>query len=274
MTKTKQITPLAPWLAAGIFFSSLFFLFLSSTGCAQQERPKGEWISLFNGKDLDGWTPKFSGHPVGENVKNTFRVEDGVLKVCYNAWDQFDNVFGHLFYKDSFSHYRLRMEYRFVGDQVPGAPGWAFRNNGIMIHCQDPQSMALEQNFPVSIEMQLLGGDGEHERPTGNLCTPGTNVVINGDLIMKHCINSTSPTFHGDQWVTAEVEVHGDSLIRHYINGELVLQYEKPQLDARDPDAKRLIKDGDLTLNKGRIALQAESHPTEFRNIELLVLEE
>ncbi len=239
-----------------------------------QEAQEPQWISLFDGETLNGWTPKFTHHELGENYKNTFRVKDGLLQVNYDNWESFDGAFGHLFYKDKFSHYKLRLEYRFVGVQVEGGPSWAFRNNGIMIHCQDPKTMDVEQQFPVSVEVQLLGGNGEDERTTGNVCTPGTNIVLNGDLELQHCINSTSQTYHGDQWVTAEVEVHGNGKIRHYINGELVLEYEKPQLDERDADAQKLLVTEPKMLSEGYISLQAESHPTEFRNIELLVLDE
>jgi len=239
-----------------------------------KDTTKEEWISLFNGENLDGWTAKFKGHELGVNYKNTFQVSDGVIRVSYDEWDSFDETFGHLFYDESFSHYRLRLEYRFLGDQVPGGPNWAFRNSGIMIHCQDPQTMAVDQNFPVCIEVQLLGGNGEDERRTGNLCTPGTNVVLNGELEMQHCINSTSETYHGDQWVKAEVEVHGNGMIRHLINDQVVIEYEKPQLDERDADAAKLIKDGNLMISEGYISLQAESHPVEFRSIRIMPLEE
>lgn len=232
------------------------------------------WISLFNGKDLTGWTPKITGYDLGDNHANTFRVEDGILKVSYDQYKAFDGKFGHLFYKDKFSHYRLRIEYRFVGQQAPGGPGWAFRNSGAMLHCQAPETMRKEQEFPVSIEVQFLGGNGRDERSTGNLCTPGTNVVMNGKLFTPHCTSSRSKTYHGDQWVTAEVEVHGSGDVRHYINGELVLQYQEPQLDERDADAKRLIVDGNKMLDAGYISLQAESHPVEFRRVEILPLRE
>lgn len=268
MRRTKTATLFSIMLLVS---TSLFLI-----NCAPKEdNPQvGKWFSLFNGKDLTGWTPKFTGQELGVNFRNTFRVEDGVLKVSYDNWEKFDKVFGHLFYKDSFSHYRLRLEYRFVGEQIEGGPGWAFRNNGIMIHGQDPATMALDQNFPVSIEVQLLGGNGVDERPTGNLCTPGTNVVMNGELVKRHCTNSNSKTFHGEQWVQAEVEVHGDGIIRHFINGEMVMEYEKPQYDETDETAKPLIKDGNLLISSGTISLQAETHPTEFRNIEIMLLEE
>jgi len=249
---------------------------LCAAGCAigKDVPAESRWISLFNGKDLKGWTPKITGYDLGVNYGNTFRVEDGVLKVAYDQYDKFGGRFGHLFYKTAFSRYRLRLQYRFVGDQTPGGPGWAFRNSGIMVHCQAPQSMSKGQDFPVSIEVQLLGGNGTDERPTGNLCSPGTHVVMNDRLIVQHCVNSRSKTYHGDQWVTAEVEVHGNGVIKHLINGEVVLEYEQPQLDEKDADAKKLIKDGDTMLHEGYISLQAESHAVEFRKVEILPLEQ
>ena len=240
----------------------------------QEEDEKDKWISLFNGKDLKGWTPKFAGSKLGENYKNTFRVEDGVLKASYDQYEQFNGEFGHLFYALPFSYYIFRAEYRFTGEQVKGGPGWAFRNSGVMIHCQDPNTMAKDQSFPVSIEVQLLGGDGKNDRTTGNLCTPGTNVVMNDKLVTDHCITSKSKTYHGDQWVKVEIEVHGSGIIRHKINGQTVMEYQKPQLDERDADAKKLIQDGKLMLSEGYISLQAESHPVEFRKVEILPQEE
>lgn len=238
---------------------------------------KDVWRPLFNGKDLEGWTPKIRGYKLGDNYANTFRVENGVLKVVYepDKYPKFDNRFGHLFYKEKFSHYRLRVEYRFTGEQCPGGPGWAFRNSGIMLHCQAPETMGVDQPFPVSIEVQLLGGRGSGVRPTANLCTPGTHVVMAGKLFTPHCTDSRSKTYHGDQWVSVEVEVHGSGTIRHYVEGELVLEYEKPQLDDSDADAKKLLQAGaDRLLREGYIALQSESHPVEFRKVEILLLHE
>lgn len=241
----------------------------------------GEWIQLFNGKDLTGWTPKIRGHELGVNYGDTFRVQDGLLTVSYDQYKPEDFLsmdgknrkdwekFGHLFYKDSFSHYLLRVEYRFTGDQVENGPGWAFRNNGLMLHGQDPAKMGLNQKFPVSIEVQLLGAGETGERSTLNLCTPGTNVVMDGKLIKRHCTSSNSPSFRGDQWVTVEIEVRGNEVIRHWVDGKVVLEYTKPQLDERDAEARPLIVDGNLMLESGTISLQSESHSTQFRKIEL-----
>lgn len=234
----------------------------------------GEWIQLFNGKDLTGWTPKIRGYPAGENWGDTFRVESGVLKVAYDKYKKFEGKFGHLFYNTEYSNYVLRIEYRFVGEQVAGGPPWALRNSGVMIHGQKPSTMAVDQNFPVSIEVQFLGGNGKDERTTVNLCTPGTHVVMNGKLVTQHCNNSKSKTYHGDQWVTVEVEVHGNKLIRHLIDGQEVLSYEQPQLDDTDADGKKLLATQDRQLDHGTISLQSESHPIEFRKVELRRLAE
>jgi hypothetical protein len=234
---------------------------------------KKEWIKLFNGRDLTGWDVKIAGYDLNDNFGDTFRVENGVMKVGYEKYDKFNNRFGHIFYKDKFSYYLIAVEYRFVGDQAPGGAGWATRNSGIMVHCQSAKSMGKNQDFPISIEVQLLGGLGKGERTTANLCTPGTNVVINGKLFTTHCVNSTSKTYDGDQWVRVEVEVLGDTSVRHMIDGKTVLEYQQPQIGGGnvagfDPAVK---KDGTL-LSEGYISLQSESHPIEFRKVELLNL--
>jgi hypothetical protein len=261
----------AMWLRGLVSFCVLLVL-TTLPAVAEDENADGEWIALFNGKDLAGWTPKIRGYDAGENFGNTFRMEDGILKVSYDKYDQFNETFGHLFYKDSFSHYVIRAEYRFTGEQCPGGPGWAVRNSGLMLHGQTPESMAKDQRFPVSIEVQLLGGSGSGNRTTANLCTPGTHVEMDGELIKRHCTNSKSKTFHGDQWVTVEVEVKGSETITHKINGETVMSYAKPQLDDADADAKKLIQGDNLLLERGTISLQSESHPVEFRKVELKVL--
>ncbi len=254
--------------------SAILLLIVAVFVSCQPKKQKNEgWIQLFNGKDLNDWKIKITGFPLNENYGNTFRVEDSLLKVRYDQYEKFDGKFGHIFYKHPYSHYRIRVEYRFVGDQCPEGPGWAFRNSGIMIHGQSAESMEVEQDFPVSIEVQLLGGNGKDDRSTLNLCTPGTNVVYNDTLWTQHCTNSSSKTYHGDQWVTVEVEVRGDSIIKHIVDGQTVLEYSKPQLDPRDPSFQKLLPaDKNILLSKGSISLQAESHPVDFRKVELLNL--
>ena len=240
-------------------------------------QPKEEeienWIPLFNGKDLSNWTPKFVGYEAGENYKNTFRVEDGILRVSYSEYDSFNYEFGHLFTERSFSNYRLRAEYRFVSEPIKNAPEWAFRNNGFMLHAQSAASMLLNQNFPVSLEAQPLGGRAEGERPTMNLCTPGTNVILGDSLHTVHCVNSTSRTYRDDQWISVEMIVYGDSVFHHLVEGDTVLTYYKPTIGGdflADVDTSLFTMGA--PLREGYIAIQAESHDTEFRKIELLEL--
>ena len=260
------------YLLLCLFLAGLLFSCSSSRKLSSQPE---EWLPLFNGKNLDGWIPKIKGYAVGENYASTFRVEGGILKVSYDKYTgDFDSRFGHLFYEKPFSYYRLRTTYRFVGEQAPGGPEWARRNSGLMIHGQTAESMGLNQDFPISIEVQLLGGTGEGERPTANLCTPGTHVEMDGKLFTDHCVSSSSKTYNGDQWVTVEVLVLGDSLIQHYVEGDTVLAYSKPQVgggvvNGFDPSVK---PDG-TPLTGGTISLQSESHPVEFQSVELLNLE-
>src|SRR5438128_11318208 len=245
---------------------------------AQRNDPnQKEWLQLFNGRDLNDWAIKFAHHDLGENVNNTFRVEDGLLKIRYDKWTTFDGEFGHIFYKQPFSYYLLAAEYRFVGDQLPAASqlAWARRNNGLMLHCPDPKTMLKDQDFPISIEVQLLGGlsDGK-PRPTANVCTPGTHIVLNGKLHTPHCTPSTAKTYDGDQWVRVEALVHGDELIRHMIDGQTVLEYSKPQIGGgqASPTDPAVKVDG-TPLTGGYIALQAESAPTDCRKVQLRNLE-
>jgi len=230
-------------------------------------------VPLFNGQDLSGWRVKIRGHALDDNYGNTFRVEEGVMKVSYDAYEDFSAQYGHIFYEKPYSSYHLRVEYRFTGEQAPGGEGWAWRNSGIMVHGQSPESMLLDQDFPVSIEVQLLGGPEEGERSTANLCTPGTHVVMDDTLLVHHCLNSSSETYRGDQWVAVEVQVYADSLIRHIVEGDTVLEYTQPQIGGGSvaPVDSTVKVDGTL-LRSGTISLQSESHPVEFRKVEILDL--
>ncbi|MBX2945601.1 MAG: DUF1080 domain-containing protein [Cyclobacteriaceae bacterium] len=246
----------------------IVLVFTIVSGCTKKTETEDTWMQLFNGKDLAGWIPKISGYETDVNFNNTFRVEDGILKVSYSEYDSFRREFGHLFYKDEFSHYRLRIEYRFTGEQVPGGPRWAIMNSGVMVHGQRPETMGIDQDFPVSLEAQFLAGTPEWKRSTGNLCTPGTHVYLADTLTKQHCINSTSKTYMLNEWVTAEVIAYGDSLLHHVINGDTVITYTRPVIG---DDSYKTANDG-APLKRGTISLQSESHPVEFRKVELMVL--
>lgn len=251
---------------------SLFFIaFLLTANLAFAQ--KG-WINLFNGKDLKDWNIKIAKHDYNENFENTFYVEDGLLKVKYDGYENFNQQYGHIFYKTPFSYYLLKIEYRFTGAQAKGGEGWAIRNSGVMLHAQAPHTMLKNQDFPISLEAQFLGGNGTDLRPTGNVCTPGTTVEVKDQLFKPHCLNSTSKTYHGDQWVTSEILVLGDEMIKHMINGDTVLTYSKPKIgggNVANFDPK--IKEDGKALTSGYIALQSESHPVEFRTVKLFNLQ-
>lgn len=235
------------------------------------------WVKLFNGKDLSGWTPKIAGHALGENPHGTFRAEDGIIKVSYEGYPKFDSQFGHLYTNLAYSHYILRLEYRFEGKPMADAPGYVNLNSGVMFHSQPPQSMAIRQNFPASLEFQFLADEGKGTRPTGNVCTPGTHIEMNGKLITRHIVESSAPTIPPSEWVKIELEVRGNEEVIHRVNGVVVLRYQKPRLDpsCRIVPAQPLLDVGaPLSLSSGHIALQAEGQGIWFRNIELQQLAE
>ena len=250
----------------------------TSGGGASRDPDARQWVQMFNGRDLNDWQIKFAKHPLGENFRNTFRVVDGLLEVRYDQWPSFDGEFGHIFYKRPYSYYVVAAEYRFVGGQVPGAGpslAWAKRNNGIMVAGQSAESMGLNQDFPASLEVQLLGGltDGK-ARTTGNLCTPGTNVHFGDTLITRHCTNSVSKTYDGDQWVRVEAMVLGDSIVKHIVNGDTVMTYRKPEMgggNASNMQPGVMVPGKAITI--GSISLQAETAEIDFRKVELLDLE-
>ena len=255
--------------------SILFSLSLINHAFAKPETNDG-WISLFNGKDLQGWTPKISGHPCGENALNTFRVEEGMIKVSYDDYKKFDKQYGHLFTNIAYSHYILRMEYRFSGKMMADAPTYVNLNSGVMVHAQSPQSMNFIQGFPSSMEFQFLADEGKGARSTGNMCSPGTHMMMDGKLVTQHIVESSAPTFPAEEWVKIEIEVHGNEQIIHRVNGKEVLRYQHPQLDpeCRTAPAIELLNAGaNKMLSYGHIALQAEGQPVWFRNIAIKSLE-
>lgn len=263
------------------YLVGFFILLLFATGKVQaqtQDTGKEEWVHLFNGKNLNDWIIKIAKYDLNDNYKNTFKVENGIMRINYDEYEKFEGAFGHIYYKQPFSYYKLLVEYRFTGKQIQGGAIWNNRNSGVMIHSQPPQTMSLNQSFPVSLEVQLLGGlsDGK-ARPTVNLCTPGTMIEMDGKLTTEHCINSKSKTYDGDQWVKIEVIVLGDSLIQHIASDEVVLEYSKPRVGEVGASKSYFLdkwgaQNEGLLLTGGYIALQAESHPVEFRKVDLLNL--
>lgn len=235
-----------------------------------KQNVKGKWAPLFNGKNLDGWTIKISGYKLGENFGNTFRVQDGILSIRYDQYDSFRNMFGALYYNKKLKNYRLKVEYRFVGETTVGAPSWGFRDSGVQYHCQAPASLEVNQPFPVCLEYNLHGGNGKEERPVGEICASGTTVEINGKSNSSFCTPAAvKRTFHGDQWVTLEIDVQGNK-IKHYVNGEEILAFENPKYNPQHELGKTFIKGTDAAVKDGYISLQSNSHPIDFRKIELM----
>jgi len=254
--------------SAAVLLVAGLMLAASAPTRAASEEP---WRPIFDGRTLAGWTPKIAGHPLGDNYRDTFIVRDGAIRVSYAGYDKFANQFGHLFYKAPFKAYRLRLSYRVLEPSLPDTPAWAHSNSGVMFYGQAPETMTLNQQFPVSVEFQILGQDGEGARPTGSVCTPGTNVVIDGATAKAHCTVSTGPTIPNGTWTRLELEVHPDGEVIQRINGADVMHYRQVELDPRDPDAQPLIakRGGALALTDGYVSLQSEGHPIEFKDIEV-----
>ncbi|MDT0687851.1 3-keto-disaccharide hydrolase [Autumnicola psychrophila] len=252
----------------------LLMIFITAAN-GQVSDSESDWIPLFNGENLDGWTVKIAGHPMNENINKTFYAEDSILKVSYEGYKNFDMQFGHIFTDIAYSNYIFRVDYKIIGLGMPDAPHWTNFNSGVMIHAQSPQSMRIEQGFPVSIEGQFLSEGATAGTQTGNAVTPGTNIVMDGKHITEHIINSNSELFPLDTWVRFEVEVHGNKEVIYRVNGKEVMRFAEPQLDDTDNDAKHLLDLGaNKSLNQGYIALQAEGQPIWFKNIKIKVLEE
>ena len=209
---------------------------------------------------------KIHHYKAGENFGNTFRVSDNMIQVRYDQYGEFNDRFGHLYYKTPFSRFHLSLEYHFTGQLQPGAPDYTLLNSGVMFHSQDPREMPVEQNWPISVEMQFLAGLGDgNPRPTGNMCSPGTEIVYEGKTYDGHCLNSSSKTYSRDEWVKAELIVWGDSLITHLINGDTVLQYSKPSIGGgvvSGYDSTVFIAGQPLT--SGYIGLESEGQPIDF----------
>lgn len=250
-------------------------LAVCAAACSSMPQRGEGWQSLFDGKTLTGWTPKIRGFPLGENYRDTFRVKDGAIAVSYDRYDQFGERFGHLFYaKPLTGAWKLRLEYRFSPDHPADTPRWAIANSGIMIFGQDPKTMAVDDSFPVSVEAQLLGPAPGQERFNGNMCSPGTHVVIDGKLETTHCINSTYPADPNGQWIAFEIDVAKDGTVTQIVNGKITMVYSQVQLDPEGKMANSVpliaAAGGKVMLEGGTISLQSEGNPIEFRKIELL----
>jgi len=248
---------------------ALFLISCTSSKHPVESNPNS-WVSLFNGKDMEGWKPKIAGFAFGENFGNTFRVEQGILSTHYDKYGNFNERFGAIYFDKKFTNFRLKVEYRFVGQLTPGAPEWGFRDGGINYLGQDPVTIDINQKFPICLEYNLLGGNGKDERPTGEICAAGIFFDLDGKRNSLFC---TPPivkrTFHGDDWVTAEINVR-NGIITHYVNGEKILEFANPRFDSTNELARKFIINGNDQVKEGFISLQSNSHPMEFRKVEIM----
>ena len=255
-------------------FAASFVLMVFLLACAASKKSNdsnsSKWVSLFNGKDLEGWRPKIAGFQYGENFGNTFQVSNGILSTRYDQYGNFAERFGAIYYNKKFTNFRLKVEYRFVGQLTPGAPEWGFRDGGINYLGQDPATMDVNQKFPICLEYNLLGGNGKDERPTGDICAAGMFIQLDGKRNTLFCTPPTvRKTIHGDAWVTAEIEVRNGN-ITHFVNGEKILEFSNPEYDPANEIAKKFIVNGDSRVKDGFISLQSNSHPMDFRKIEIM----
>ncbi|MEP7254098.1 MAG: DUF1080 domain-containing protein [Ginsengibacter sp.] len=255
---------------------AMFFAFAMLNSChsdkiASAPKENSKWVSLFDGKTLDHWIPKIAGYKLGQNFGNTFRVEKGILKTRYDEYDDgFNKKFGALFYDKKFTNFRLRVQYRFIGNTAPGGPPWGYRDGGIQYYCQPPKTMKVDQPFPVCLEYNLLGGNGKEDRPSGEICASGMTIEIHGKLNTSYCTTPfVEKTFSGNKWVTAEIDVR-DGKIIHFVNGEKIIEFENPRYIAANALAKKFVINGDDRVRDGYISLQSNSHPMDFRKIEIM----
>ena len=258
------------WAASAAIFGGLCF-----HAPRAQTPADTAWINLI--QNFSDWDLKLRYQNLNVNWNNTFQMVGGVLTVDYSNYVDFTNEpFGHACYKvRPFSYYYLRAEYQVWGNQVPLGPGWALQNNGFMLHSQSMASMGLNQDFPMSLEAQLLGpGNGSS---TMNLCTPGSafyTTATGGTVNLNHCINATSQprAAVNTGWQPVSALVLADSVVRHYVNNVLVLTYYRTVQYQGNVSGNTITITNNAPLNQGYITIQAESHPYRFRRIDVVNL--
>ena len=198
---------------------------------------------LFNGKDLSGWEADVPARDTDKTVRDSFIVRNGMLV-------SLGKPEGHLLTKNLYRDYRLEVEYRFSG---------AAGNCGVLVHASRPR--ALYKMFPQSIEVQMESGNA------------GDFWVIQEDIKVKD-MEKRRPREAGEKWGGSE----GDA--RRVVN--LTDGSEKPLgqwntmvIEARGRTIEAwvngdLVNDGfDATVDRGRIALQAEGAEVEFRKVQI-----
>jgi hypothetical protein len=184
-------------------------------------------IKLFNEKDLNNWVFFLKDNSV--DPASVFKAEKGHVHIT-------GNPFGYMRTKESYSDYRLHVEWRWPGEPT---------NSGVFVHAQQPDAIWLK-----CIECQLMAGNAGDF-----VCMSGTDMKERTDkssVIVKK--RSESSEKAPGKWNIMEVVCRGNT-IEVYING--VLQNRGTE----------------VTVSSGSICLQSEGKDIEFRNVYLKSLE-
>ncbi|MGJ8643206.1 MAG: 3-keto-disaccharide hydrolase [Luteolibacter sp.] len=267
-----------------IFFATLLSaIIVLSTGQAEEavKAPeKGEWIKLFNGKDLTGWKVN-TGHSGDEEsleANEIFQVRDGVLRVYPGAENGSKQYNATLVHEKKWESYHLRVEYRW-GENKFQPRMEAERDSGVLFHIHSEP----EKVWPPSVELQLGDGKPGDVRVTGDLClignsrgespseekkySPESPMQIRGqkDPGEKRREIRTKVVVHAEkpigEWNTVDLIVHGSEKAEFHVNGQLV--NEVYGLKFRDGTGDWKL------LDSGFIGLEAEWAQVEFRNVSI-----
>lgn len=208
-----------------IIFSLLFCLF----SCASAHT-----VELFNGKNLDGWTPFIEDS--SRKASDIFFAKDGIL--CVKG-----NPFGFIRTNKKYSNFKLHVEWRYPVETV---------NSGIFVFVQDDLKI-----WPNAIECQLMKGKvGDFVLLGGSdiaeFKTPAGTVRPKFPVVKRFNKSNENPT---GEWNNADI-ICKDGNIVVYINGELQ------------------NKGSDSLHKSGFIALQSEGSEIHFRNIRLTPIAE
>lgn len=183
-------------------------------------------IQLFNGKDLNNWVFKLKDPSI--DPAKVFTVLDGVIHIS-------GNPFGYMRTKDSYSEYKLHLEWRWPTEAT---------NSGVFVHAQQPDTIWLK-----CIECQLAAGNAGDF-----ICMKGTDMTERTDKskagVKKMAPSSEKPT---GEWNSMDVTCK-ENTIEVSVNGTLQ------------------NKGTNVSLSQGSICLQSEGKDIEFRNVYLTKL--
>jgi hypothetical protein len=225
-------------------------------------------VKIFNGQDLTGWVPLIKKSAFNVNYQNTFRADPAnqIIRVTYEDYPDtdFDGRYGMLYYDKYLTDYRVRLTYRFREPQAQNPSQWGKNNTGLMLFGIDPRDVMGDPDFPPAIEIQLLGTPSTGGTNNANLCQPGgmwvsklfgeNNGSGNGCKASK---SGPAPT--AGEWVTIEAEV--------LVSGETKI-YQHPETITPVLSISGPMYNNQPVLG-GYMAIQSESQPVEFKDIEL-----